>query len=375
MEAVLISLGIIMGLLTSYTDIKTGFIDDKHVFPFAALGILYYLYNGIKVGDYFYALSGIIGLGLGFILGYLLYIMGGWASGDIVILMCYSALFPYASSFAKIVAPYTIKYPLHAFTLFFNSIIGIFPFIFIYALGGLIAQKKTSKLKEVFLENAPLTLELSLWILFSLILFLVLQTSLNFSVHPLIRWIATLVLITLFSKNKKVGDALGVVSLIYAIYLTGVGVIYAFIKMLIIFYTFKVLFSIVKVLREEILIEKKKIEEISEWDILGEWIYEKEGQVFRDRESFNEKFRRALSSGDLSILKPDYKNLVASPTAEGLRKEQIEKLKQLVQEGKLENEFLVRKAMPFAPALFLGFLISVFYGDLFWLFFTKLSGM
>ena len=128
-------------------------------------------------------------------------------------------------------------------------------------------------------------------------------------------------------------------------------------------------------LRDEILVERKPVEKLKEWDILGEWIYEKNGEVLRDRESFVEKFKKAITTGDLSIVKLSYENVIASPTAEGLTKEQIEKLKKLVEEGKLENEFIVRKAMPFAPALFLGFLISVFYGDLLWLLFIKMNGL
>lgn len=66
---------------------------------------------------------------------------------------------------------------------------------------------------------------------------------------------------------------------------------------------------------------------------------------------------------------------IAGFSVEGLTKEQIEELKKLVSEGKLENEFLVRKAMPFAPALFLGVLTSYFFGDILWWIILKVSGM
>ncbi|MBO8175663.1 MAG: prepilin peptidase [Thermococcus sp.] len=375
MELFLVALGVIMGILTSYTDIKTGFIDDKHVFPFVALGIVYYMYKGLKVGDLFYAFSGLMGLGAGFLLGYFMYLMGGWASGDVVILAGYSALFPYASEFAKIKAPYAVYYPLHALTLLFNSIIGVFPFLFIYALGGLIVKKKIDKLKIVFTENLTLTIELALWIMVSLGLFIALQYYFGITLHPLIRWIGTLVILGILGKYKKASNILGTIMLAVFTYIVGFVFLLSFAKLLIVFYIFKVFFSIVKVLREEILIEKKPVENLKEWDILGEWIYEKNGEILRDRESFIDKFKKALATGNLSLLKPHYEGIIASPTAEGLTKEQIEKLKKLVEEGKLENEFIVRKAMPFAPALFLGFLISVFYGDLFWLLLQKMSGL
>ncbi|AIF69325.1 hypothetical protein PAP_04570 [Palaeococcus pacificus DY20341] len=376
MEVVLIILGVILGVLTSYTDIKTGFIDDKHVFPIAALGVLYYLYQGFFVEhNTLLALSGLIGLGIGFLLGYLLYFIGGWASGDVVILMGFSALFPYASSYAKIKAPYAILYPLHPITLLFNSIIAIFPVIFLYALGVLIARKRTERLKTVFLEKADLSIEASLWIIASLIAIIVVQAKLGITLNPAVRYLITIALITILSRFKKAGDVLGILALAYGLYSIGLDMIYAYLKLLVALYVFKIFFSIVKVLREEVLVEEKPIEEIKEWDIIGEWIYEKDGEVLRDRESFFDKFKKAFASGDLSILKPSYGNVITSPTAEGIRREQLEKLKALVEEGKLENSFLVKKAMPFAPALFLGFLISIFYGDIFWWLVLKMAGL
>ncbi len=402
MESVLIIFGIIMGILTSYTDIKTGFIEDKHVsvlldifeklrtnspeesdfgllskipVPVVEVGLLYYMYLGIKSNNPLLALSGLIGFGTGLLLGYLMYLMGGWASGDTLILAAYAALFPYASEFAKIKAPYAVYYPLHALTLLLNSILGIFPFLFVYALGDLVIKKKIDKLKVVFTENITLTIELALWIMVSLGLFIALRYYLGIALHPLIRWIGTLAIIGILGKYKKISNILGIIVLAIFTYIVGFAFLLSFAKLLIVFYIFKVFFSLVKVLREEILMEKKPVENLKEWDILGEWIYEKNGEILRDRESSIDRFKKALTTGNLSLLKPHYESLIASPTAEGLTKEQIEKLKRLVEEGKLENEFIVRKSMPFAPALFLGFLISVFYGDLFWLLLQKMSGL
>jgi len=375
-ELLLIALGVIMGVLTSYTDIKTGFIDDKHVFPIAGLGIIYYLYQGFIVKhDTIFAVAGIVGLGLGFLLGYILYFTGGWASGDVVILMGFSALFPYASSYARMKPFYATQYPLHAITLLLNSIIAIFPFIMIYALGVLIAQKKTDRLKQVFYERANLSIEVSLWIIASFIVLILIQKHLNLTLHPAVRYITTIALITLLGKFKKAGDIIGCIALVYGFYIAGPTIVYAFLKLLIVLYIFKVFFSVVKVLRSEVLIEEKPIEEINEWDIIGEWIYEKEGKILRDRESSFEKLRKAVKTGDLSLLNPSYNGAIVSPTAEGITGEQLERLKSLIEEGKIENRFLVKKAMPFAPALFLGFLISVFYGDLFWWLVLKMAGI
>lgn len=125
MELIPLLMGLLTGILTSYTDIKTGFVFDVHAFPTlqligkllgweeeeedvglprwieriiipsAEIGILYYLYLGLKSGDVLLALSGLIGLFVGFGLGLFLYYIGAWASGDVVILAAFSALLPW----------------------------------------------------------------------------------------------------------------------------------------------------------------------------------------------------------------------------------------------------------------------------------------
>lgn len=371
MEFLLIALGVIMGILTSYTDIKTGFIEDKHVFPIAGIGVLYYLYYGLAVKhDLFYAFSGLIGLAIGFLLGYLLYLMGGWASGDVVILMGYSALFPYASSYAKIVPPYAARYPLHSITLLFNSILAVFPFIFFYSLAVLVVRRRTTRLKEVFLDKWLKPFELALWISAAFVILRVVGRAIPPQFGVLIWAIAIVIL----AKLQKVGDVVGILLFAYGAFKTP-EIIYSYLKLAATFYTFKVFFSLVKVLREEVLTKRVTVDELKEWDILGEWIYEKDGKIYRDRESSFDKVIRALKTLNLNALRVEYDKLIAPPTAEGLRKEDIETLKALVNEGKLEDEFVVRNAMPFAPALFLGFLISVFYGDLFWWLVLKSSGL
>ncbi|MCA6214654.1 transposase [Thermococcus sp. 101 C5] len=371
MEFLLIALGVIMGILTSYTDIKTGFIEDKHVFPIAGIGILYYLYYGIAIKhDVFHAFSGLIGLAIGFLLGYLLYLMGGWASGDVVILMGYSALFPYASSYAKIVPPYAARYPLHSITLLFNSILAVFPFIFFYSLAVLVVRRRTTRLKEVFLDKWPKPFEVALWVSAAFVVLGIVGEALPLHFGVLI-WAIT---IAILAKLQKVGDVVGILLFAYGAFETP-EIIYSYLKLAATFYAFKVFFSLVKVLREEVLTKRVTVDELKEWDILGEWIYEKDGKIYRDRESSFDKLVRALRTLDLNALRVEYDKLIASPTAEGLKKEDLETLKALVNEGALENEFLVRNAMPFAPALFLGFLISVFYGDLFWWLVLKSIGL
>lgn len=404
MDYVPLLLGVIMGAVTSYTDIKTGFIFDNHVFPTLTLigkllgwgeeeeednlprwvsklvipaveiGIIYHLYLGIREGNPLMAASGFIGLVLGFFLGLLLYYMGAWASGDAVVLAGFSAILPYAPPTASVVAPYALNYPLYPLAILLNSIIAIFPFIFIYALGVLLIRKKFRELTAIFTEGARLTLEVSLWTMAALGLRLVIYKAMGFSITGLWSWLFVIAVISIFGKFRMVGDAVGLLVLAYVVYLEPAPATWAFLRLLAVLYTFKVFFSLVKFMRVNVLMEEVPVEKLREWDILGETIFEGDGEVLRDRTDSFTRIKNALLTLDLRSLHPDYGRVIASSTAEGLTEEQIAELKRLVEEGRLENRFLRKKSMPFAPALFIGFLISYFWGDIFWWIELKLAG-
>ncbi|AFL95728.1 hypothetical protein CL1_1529 [Thermococcus cleftensis] len=401
MEYVPLLLGLVMGAVTSYTDLKTGFIDDIHVFPTLALigklrgwegeesegtldripipavevGVLYYLYRGLEGNDLLLAASGVLGFLLGLTLGLLLYYIGAWASGDAIILAGFSALLPYPPASASTVPPYALSYPLYPLTILLNSLIAVFPFVFIYSLGVILLRKQFDDLRRILTERARLTVEVSLWIIAALGFRLVIYDTAGIEIVGLWSWIFTVAVIYVLGKFRRVGDLVGLAVLAYLLYRDPVPMAEAFLRLLAVLYTFKVFFSLVKFMRKNVLMEEVPVEALSEWDILGETIFEKDGEVGRDRDDLFTRIKRAIAMADPSLLRPDYGRIIASPTAEGLRKEQIEELRRLVEEGRLENRFLRKKSMPFAPALFLGFLISYFWGDVFWWIQLKMAGL
>nr|WP_297496950.1 A24 family peptidase C-terminal domain-containing protein [Thermococcus sp.] len=391
-------LGVIMGAVTSYTDVKTGFIDDVHVFPALSLiemlrgryspegtlekipipavefGIAYYAYRGLSSGNTLLAVAGVAGFLLGLALGLALYYLGGWASGDVLILAGFSALLPFPPEGVKYVPPYYGNYPFYPVTLLLNSILAIFPFIFAYALAVVFTKKKFKELREIFVSGTDTTLELTLWVLASFVGVLLIE-RLGYRPGTVAEWLIAIAIITVLGARRKVGDVIGIIALAYLIYLNPVEGISITLKTFVLLYTFKVFLVLVKFIRTEVLIEEVGVEELREWDILGETVFEKNGKVMRDRLDSFTRLKLAFLKGNPSLLRPDYGRVIASPSAEGLSKNQIEELRVLVEEGKLENRFLRKKSMPFAPALFLGFLISYFFGDVFWWIELKMMGL
>lgn len=231
-------------------------------------------------------------------------------------------------------------------------------------------RKETEDIKRVFTEGIRTTIEATLWIMFGIAVTALLNLN-----RPLLGLLVTILAFPIFLRYRTVGDILGIAGVLYLTYLQPDTTLFALLKVLATIYAVKVLLSTAKILRGKVLVEEVPVEELHEWDILGETIHELNGEVKREREGTIERFKRALSTWDFSEIRPKVGRVVASPTAEGLTKEQIEELKKLVEEGKLENRFLRKKAMPFAPAIFLGFLISYFWGDIFWWLELKMMGL
>ncbi|MCD6372927.1 MAG: transposase [Thermococcus sp.] len=401
MEYFPLLLGVVMGAITSYTDIKTGFIDDIHVFPTLVLigkllgweneepegildripvpvvegGIVYYLYRGLSSGDSMLALSGLLGFLVGLGLGWILYYLGGWASGDAVILAGFSALLPYAPASAKVVPPYGVDYPLYPLTIFLNSLMAVFPFIFMYALGVIVYRREFGELKDILVSRVGITIQLGIWLMAAYGIRLVLANLTGWMLVGVGSWIFVMVLLYVFGRYRKAGTIIGVAVIGFMIYLNPEGTLLSLLRLVAILYLFRLFYAVVSYIRKRVLMEEVPVEALREWDILGETIYEYNMWPMRDRRSFWDRIKEAVGNKDVSALRNPQGRIIASPTAEGLTKEQIEELRRYVEMGMLENRFLRKKSMPFAPALFIGFLISYFWGDLFWWIQLKMAGL
>ncbi len=252
------AIAIVAVLVANYTDLKDRTIPNNLTYPLIVIGIVYYLAFGIYRGEFLRAFYGLFGASLAFVIGYVMYLTGGWAGGDVKLFTGLGALLPafeapFSLPYPTTYAPYAIDLPLFPLTLLINSVIAVVPFILVY----------------VAISRAM-----------------------------------------------------------------GKGAFY----------------------------ETVKISELEEGAIPAEIIYEKDGEVSR------------YHSGPLGFLSrnigtPDWDEKITNPDrAAGITEENLERLKGLVQEGKIEDEIKIKKGMPFAPALAAGVFIGIFYGSLYWTF-------
>ncbi|KXB04175.1 hypothetical protein AKJ48_03275 [candidate division MSBL1 archaeon SCGC-AAA261O19] len=152
----LIPAGLALGavIIANYTDLKDRIIPNKLTFSLIGFGIVFYLAFGISSGEFVRAFYGVIGASIAFGIGYVMWLTGGWAGGDVKLFTALGALLP-AYEAPYLAPPYSVNYPLFPLTILFNGIIAAIPFLLIYVAvsramgrGAFYETVKISELKE-----------------------------------------------------------------------------------------------------------------------------------------------------------------------------------------------------------------------------------
>ncbi|HSO25834.1 MAG TPA: A24 family peptidase C-terminal domain-containing protein, partial [Methanobacteriaceae archaeon] len=117
-----------------------------------------------------------------------------------------------------------------------------------------------------------------------------------------------------------------------------------------------------------------KIENLKEGMIMAYGLYEKDDEVYFDTEGMISKFKKAAKNGDVSSITAPKGKLLVGTLAAGLTHKDIGLFKELLSEKKLKDTIRVKRGVPFAPSIFIGLLISLFIGDLAYIF-AKIIGM
>jgi hypothetical protein len=109
---------------------------------------------GIYRMDLWTAVSGAVGATISFVIGYAMWLAGGWAGGDVKLFTALGALLPrFSPPFAP--APYSSSYPLFPLTILLNSVFAMIPALLVYVVicrlrgrSALYEEVKITELKE-----------------------------------------------------------------------------------------------------------------------------------------------------------------------------------------------------------------------------------
>lgn len=161
MDAQIIPIAFALGsvCVATYTDLKEQIIPNRLTYPLIVLGIAFYIGLGAYERSIYLMISGAAGAAIAFGIGYIMYLLGGWAGGDVKLFTALGALLPkldapLLSSNQFISSPFTMA-PLFPFSLLINSVILAAPVLLLYAAlckvrggGAFYEEIKMSELKE-----------------------------------------------------------------------------------------------------------------------------------------------------------------------------------------------------------------------------------
>lgn len=149
---------IVLGIITSYTDIKFRKIKNKHLFVCALCGLIIYAYL-IANQQITLNIKLLLNPALGLVIGFLLYFTHTWGAGDAKLFFVYSLLMP-TEKYAQII-------PLPSLLLFINIFLISTIAILILSIKQII-ENKNLILNKLFSSNSFYRLFYSFLIVFTI---------------------------------------------------------------------------------------------------------------------------------------------------------------------------------------------------------------
>lgn len=383
LDLVFVLIALFGAVAASITDLREGIIPNKLSMPLIVIGIVGHLISnlyGLSTGvmtDFSLFLVCLKNVGLIFAVGYVFWILGGWSAGDVKEFMFLAALIPqyplflsryFNPRFFPEVSIHISKgfigkvnifpYPF-IISLLVNTFLSILPFIFIFSVYISITKIGPKAFLEPLNEVRDYSKK-SIIFVGALVIVSILGISKI--------WIIPLLLMLYLIEERKGIIISTLISIIY-ILIGGDNIINSLIfviqNLIIIFLillVFDLFLNSFKVLKKEALEREIKITSLKEGMVIADQIYREKGKIVRDERGIKEKIKDAIEKKDIDILKK--RPLIANTTAAGIDKKELKTLIDLVKEEELEDRIRIKRAMPFAPIILLGLIITLTIGDL-----------
>ncbi|HIH62520.1 MAG TPA: hypothetical protein HA298_07580 [Methanobacteriales archaeon] len=358
---------LLASLYAAYSDLKEGIIPNRLTFPLIGFGILLDAIFSYQLGDAMFFVYAIIFTGMVFILCYILWRLGAWAGGDVKLFTGLAALLPFQPSLVRysvlgVSFPIIASYPF-PLTLIINSILGILPFLILFIF-YIIFNYKRHLLEELLepIKDYKTSLIFAFVIISAITLTLMITSIFSLQILLLI-FILIYILTMIISKlPKKLKIMIISIVTLYSVYqnpqLTIIGILTLWASIIIL----QIIRKLLGKVSREALQDKVRIEELEDGMILAHKLYKENDKYYFDDRSFLDKIKEAVRTGNLKSLYPG--KLVLTSMAAGLTREDIKLLVELAEEGKIPKKIMIKKGVPFAPAIFIGLIFSLFIGDI-----------
>ncbi|MFH1773864.1 MAG: A24 family peptidase C-terminal domain-containing protein [Methanobacteriota archaeon] len=350
MEIFFTALAVLGAGIAAATDLKKGIIPNRLSLSLIGIGIFgnfVYSFYANSFELFFLSLQNFIII---LILGYVLWILGGWSAGDVKEFLFLAVLLPRYPNFLKnFFFPALPPYPF-ILTILLNTFLAIFPFIALYSLCISLSKIGISKFLEP-LQDIDRHLKNSFIVVGCISLGVLLNSAIA---------LAVLLFFLAIKEKYKLAASAAFAALFLLSGNSFAALMKYFVFLTLFFVSFALFWNSLNVLRKT-LREEVKITELKEGVVAAEEFYIQGDKILRDSRDVLEKIKSAVKTRNFEALR---RKGLASTRAAGISKEEIELLKKYVAEGKIEDKIIITKGMPFAPAIFIGLILSLAFGDL-----------
>lgn len=351
----------------SYTDFKSRTIPDwvSYGMLFAGLSLAAYeSYSTQSLVPLFWSAALTIAV---FILAYLFWRVGAWAGGDVKLFTGLAALNPFnpwvVGSFFNLSLVWggrellmVSTLPLFMLNLFISSVFALMPYSALLAFSCL---RNPSLRQEFFsLSSSAISRAVEWALVISAFTFVLHYFSLPvWGLFPL------LLLAGFLHRAFRVVVGIFSFVLIFLSLISHSDVVSFFWVLL----SINLIFSWYGFAQRHVLTIRKKISDLQDGDIPGEWIGLVDGKLTRRLPVSFQTIIKAGFARDLDtimrFLQPSGEAWVDPRQAAGVYPDDIVRLQTAVQKGELENTILVKASAPFAPAILLAYLLLTILGD------------
>lgn len=356
MEIFFTALAVLGAGIAAATDLKKGIIPNRLSLSLIGIGIFGNFVYSLYANSFELFLLSLQNFIIILIIGYVLWILGGWSAGDVKEFLFLAVLLPRYPNFLKtFFSPALASYPF-ILTILLNTFVAIFPFIALYSLCISLSKIGISKFLEP-LQDVDKYLKNSFIVVGCISLGVLLNSAYLSGAYVTL---AALLLFLAVKEKYKLAASAAFAALFLLSGNSFVALMKYFIFLTLFFVSFALFWNSLNVLRKT-LREEIKITELKEGIVAAEEFYIQGDKILRDNRDMFEKIKSVIKTRNFEALR---RKGLASTRAAGISNEEIELLKKYVAEGKLEDRITITKGMPFAPAIFLGLILSLAFGDL-----------
>ncbi len=364
------SITILFLIVAVIYDVRKRIIPNPLVLTLLIIGIITKIIQSIVLNNLNILLNSLLSFAVTFFVSYVLWETGFFAGGDLKLFSALAVLNPFnLNFFASSLSFGIITHPFFVLTLIIVSILSTAPVLIIHSLYLFIFRKHHFILWDILKsKNTIFSFISSVLVLFLISSFLhIFSLTISF----LFYFLFSIAFLLFFRQLEKynVKFFYYIITIFYLLLIASAIFfklkIFSFYNLLTIIITIKVLFlaiTIYKIISTRILVEKKKIYELKEGDVVWNNYYKINNKVIEKKVTFFGYFKQ--------IIKNTYSNnlVLDSKKIGGLSSKDITFLKSSYKHN-LEKEVLLKRTLPFTPSVFFAYILLNVLGDFIWMFF------